>query len=215
MTLDISTSLGPRFEVTVQERQPLTLNLQTEEPQALEIRPATQQFTLTAGVASSGVGGSSSGIIGFISFADPTFTLSLTGGVRTKVDLGDSLAKTVANILPAYDTDQHDYFVGGNFNPVANNPFDKYRLRINLDITSNIVGNAVRFELDIGGVFGVIDADSFQAFADAGISEKATPTLDFFTGTTFAANGGAIYATSEVDCTINGLVVLVVVENIA
>lgn len=143
-------------------------------------------------------------------FTDTDYDLNLAAGVRTKLPLSDALSPTVSNLPGEFAT--HDFFVDGNFNPVGIAVGGKYRLRLNVDVTSLLINNDLRFELDIGGAQGVVDTVSEACHADAGDMERITPAFDFYTYGTFQANGGAVYVTSRTDSIIDILTVLVIVE---
>ena len=143
-------------------------------------------------------------------FADSDYDLNLEAGVRTKLVLSDNLTPTVSNLPGEFAN--HDFFVDGNFAPVGITPGGKYRLRLNVDCTSLLINNDIRFELDIGGSQGVVDTVSESCHADAGDMERITPAFDFYTFGTFIANGGAVYVTSRTDSVIDVLQVLVIVE---
>lgn len=147
---------------------------------------------------------------GWAAFSEPGFTLELTGGVRTQLNLGEGLAATVNSLRP--EQTGHDFFASNKFQPIGSTPGGKYRLRINFDVISDVVNNQIKGQLDIGGAQGVIDEDTSITVENAGVTERATFDFDFYTFSTFIANGGSVFLQSSVDCSISNLTVLVIVE---
>jgi len=132
-------------------------------------------------------------------------TQTLANGVRTKwlCDGGDlTLEKSPSDLVnPLWDV------VNNKHVPIA--AFDTYTLRI----TCTVEGYAgtdphLDLELDIGGSIGVISATTVS-LVKSSATQKISWVVPVFTGTTYLANGGTIYAiysgTGSIDMYMNSI----------
>ncbi len=191
-------------------QEAVTVVVSTADCEQVAVDVTEVQETVTVEIAEGAASGG--GVVEWLQFADDAFSQTLLAGVRSKLALSDLLALSVSNASATLLA--HDWFEGGNFRPYGVDPGGKYRLRINLDLTSTAADNVVRFELDIGGTQGVIEDEAFVGLF-AGVAEVASPDFDFYTFTTFLANGGEVYATADFDCTLENMSVLIVVERVS
>lgn len=77
-------------------------------------------------------------------------------------------------------------------------------IEIRLEVTSTAMNTQLTIDLDIGGSFGIIERRDIVMPGSAGETLQVTPSaFAVFTGSTFLANGGAIYITATSDVTID------------
>lgn len=143
--------------------------------------------------------------IQYAGFTNSSYSLSLLANSRTLLPLTGLIKGVESDAFPG-----HDFFAGGVFNPL--DAAGKYRLRLNVDLSAQLIDAEYKFEMDIGGSFGVIDTDQASSTVQAGEVERITPSFDFYNGTTFEANGGTIYVQSSVQASISRLAAIVTVE---
>lgn len=137
------------------------------------------------------------GMTGFGFYLDSLTTPTITIGTSWTEILIDGLGSNVVSNLPLDIRGVSDLLTGGKITPTASG--DDYDGRLDLTIDSK-TGSPSYLEVIID--FAGSTPDTLRAFTGYIQTAKTPPFrqslgLDFFTGDTFLANGGRIYARTD------------------
>lgn len=147
----------------------------------------------------------------FRDMAEPGFAANLVADTKTKLNLDPAF---VASNEPA-DYASHDFFEGGDFQPIGNAIGGQYEIRLTFDVVPSLINANLSIEVDIGGTIGRIDGRNVALTADAGETERVTVQFDVYVGATFLANGAGIYVTPSQNVALSNAAVKVTVERVS
>lgn len=141
-----------------------------------------------------GIAGTASGF-GYATFvqaaSEPTM---IPAGVRTRVAFDVDPVASVDALNPPFAG--HLFWRDNLLRP--RHVDDTMILRLDLRAAGQVIGGRIDFQLDIGGTFGVIQAEHYDLTSQAGDVETVTFDAPLFGRDTFRDNGGAIYITCSV-----------------
>ena len=139
---------------------------------------------------------------GWVVIQDNTYVngsaLSLTGGVRTKLDLHSD--NIISSYLPQ-GTQVSDFWDANNHKIVTPETGSTYLVRLTFKVNPTVNNASIITQFDIGGAVGTILTDTSRLVRGAGNDTEISQTHWAYALDTFATNGCEIYveATNDSD----------------